>query len=79
VNPAGNGNAEDYRRYLGLGLNLPIPVLAGALLGYWADGRFGTRPWLLVAGAAVGMVLGFGAFLATALRSEGGKDPRGRT
>jgi F0F1-type ATP synthase assembly protein I len=79
VNPAGNGNSGDYRRYLGLGLVLPLPALAGALLGYWADGRFGTRPWLLVAGAAAGTVLGFAAFLSAALRPEGGKPPRGRT
>jgi len=28
-------------------------------LGYWADQRFGTAPWLLVAG----VVVGFGSFV----------------
>ena len=31
-------------------------------VGYWLDGRFGTRPWLLVAGAFLGMGLGFWLF-----------------
>lgn len=27
-------------------------------LGWWLDGRLGTKPWLLLAGAAVGLTLG---------------------
>jgi F0F1-type ATP synthase assembly protein I len=28
------------------------------LLGYWADGRFGTVPWLSVTGAILGFAVG---------------------
>jgi hypothetical protein len=28
------------------------------LLGYWADGRFGTAPWLSVTGAILGFAVG---------------------
>lgn len=33
-----------------------------ALAGWWLDGRFGTRPWFLVAGALFGLVSGMLAF-----------------
>lgn len=39
-----------------------IPVAMG--LGYWADTRFDTSPWLLLAGA----VLGFAAFVLRLVR-----------
>jgi len=38
------------------------------LVGWWLDGRLGTRPWLLVAGALVGLALGLYSFLRTVLR-----------
>jgi F0F1-type ATP synthase assembly protein I len=34
-----------------------IPVAGG--IGYWADSRFGTAPWLLL----LGLVLGFASFV----------------
>jgi len=39
-----------------------IPVATG--IGYWLDGRFGTSPYLLILGAA----LGFAAFVTRLLR-----------
>ena len=37
-----------------------VPSVGFTLLGVWADGSFGTKPWLMV----VGIVAGFlGAFL----------------
>jgi F0F1-type ATP synthase assembly protein I len=30
-----------------------------AALGYWLDGRFGTEPWLVTVGAALGFFVGF--------------------
>lgn len=76
MDPAGNGDSGDYRKFLGLGIELAFPVVAGSLLGHWADGRFGTKPWLLLAGATVGVILGFTAFLAAVLRGGNGKGPR---
>jgi F0F1-type ATP synthase assembly protein I len=29
-----------------------------ALIGYWVDGRFGTRPWGTIVGVVVGLVGG---------------------
>ena len=31
----------------------------GALLGYWLDTQFETKPWLLVSGILLGLVAGF--------------------
>lgn len=39
-----------------------IPIATG--LGYWADTRFDTSPWLLIAGAA----LGFASFVLRLVR-----------
>ena len=76
MGPAGDGGSDDYRKYLGLGIQLPVPALLGALAGWWADGRFGTQPWLLIAGASLGTAAGFGVFLSVVLRAEGRSGPR---
>lgn len=50
---------------LGLGTSLAATVLAGLGVGYWLDRRWGTEPWLLIAGAVLGL-LGAGVhFIAT--------------
>lgn len=45
-------------RYAGLGLELAGAVAGLTLLGYWLDGRWGTAPWLMLAGLAIGLVGG---------------------
>ena len=42
-------------------------ILLGGL-GYWADGRLGTAPWLLVVGLVLGIVIGFYEIVKTSLR-----------
>ncbi len=34
-----------------------VPTLPLIMLGNWLDGKFATKPWLLLAGAAVGGVI----------------------
>ncbi len=72
--PSG-GDARDWTRgvrdaapLLGLGLTLAVTVLAGLGAGYWLDGRLGTRPWLLLLGAC----LGVGAAMYHFIRSVAG-------
>ena len=43
-----------------VGIMFPVAIAFGSLIGHWLDGRFGTSPWLLLAG--------FGFGVATALR-----------
>jgi len=45
-------------------LEAVFALLIGAGIGYWADTRFGSSPWLLVIGTA----LGFAAFVVRLFR-----------
>jgi len=45
-------------RHSGVGLELAGATAGLALIGYWVDGRFGTRPWGTVIGVVVGLVGG---------------------
>ena len=44
---------------LGLGFEIAVPVLLFLFAGYKVDGWLGTRPWVMLAGMALGMVVGF--------------------
>ena len=54
--------------YLSLGTSLAAPVVVLALFGRWLDVKWGTEPWLLLAGSLLGMVTGFYSFFRTVLR-----------
>jgi F0F1-type ATP synthase assembly protein I len=43
----------------GLGLALGLSALLGALLGHYLDQRWGTGPWLTLAGTLGGTAVGF--------------------
>lgn len=53
--------------YLTLGLQLALSVVAFFFLGRWLDGKFGTDPWLMLAGLVVGTGGGLTAFLVRAV------------
>ncbi|HMK39300.1 MAG TPA: AtpZ/AtpI family protein [Bacteroidota bacterium] len=55
-----------YGPYLTLGLQLAITVVVFFFLGRWLDGKFGTEPWLMLAGLAVGVTGGLTGFLMKA-------------
>jgi ATP synthase protein I len=59
-----------YMRYTGIGLQFVIAMLLPVGLGYWLDGKFGTSPWLLVAGAVLGAVGAMVWVVRTVLRME---------
>jgi F0F1-type ATP synthase assembly protein I len=59
---------------LGLGTTLAVTVLAGLGLGYWADQRFGTKPWLLLLGACLGIAAALVHFFSTVAGSSKGPD-----
>lgn len=58
--------------YMGLGFELVVPIIAGVLLGYWADSRWGTEPWLTLTGALLGIAAGFLNFFRSVLPPKGG-------
>ncbi len=55
----------------GLGLVMAATAVAGAWLGYYLDGRWGTGPWLTLAGTLVGVAAGFVEVMSV-LRRVGG-------
>ncbi len=69
--PGRNDYTEIIRRaapYMGLGGVFAATIALLAWLGHWLDGRFGSRPWLTLCGALLGMAIGFYNFIATILR-----------
>jgi ATP synthase protein I len=46
-------------QYMGLGLTWALSVMLFLGVGAWLDGRLGTSPFLLIAGAFVGAAAGF--------------------
>lgn len=47
-------------------------LVLGALAGWWIDERLGTRPWVLLAGTALGLIVGMYAVARVALRPPPG-------
>jgi F0F1-type ATP synthase assembly protein I len=45
-------------RYSGVGLELAGATAGLAFVGYWIDRRFGTQPWGILGGVAIGLVGG---------------------
>ena len=56
-----------YGPYLTLGLQLAITVIVFFFIGRWLDGAFGTAPWLMLAGLAVGVTGGMISFFRTVI------------
>lgn len=56
--------------YLRAASSLGAGVALGVIAGYLADGWLGTKPWLLLAGSAVGMALGMYAFVKALAEAE---------
>ncbi|MEI6691491.1 MAG: AtpZ/AtpI family protein [Chlorobium sp.] len=58
--------------YMGLGLQIAASFAFFVLLGFWADGKLGTSPLLLLAGVVLGM-LGMTLVLMKVVRSANKK------
>jgi F0F1-type ATP synthase assembly protein I len=67
------GSRRPVQSLLGLGFELVVPIVLFMFAGRWLDGRLGTKPWLLIAGALLGSVVGFWGFVRRALAAGGGE------
>ena len=71
-------------RYSSVGLELAGATAGLALIGYWVDSHFGTRPWGMLAGVIIGLVGGLYNLIRESLaavrdaQSEDRKDQRDR-
>ncbi len=54
-----NGEDTSYYKYVQIGLELAAGVGLGLWAGYRLDQKFGSAPWLMLAGAAGGLAAGF--------------------
>jgi ATP synthase protein I len=64
-------------RFSGHGLNLALSTALFLLLGWWVDGKLGSRPLFTVIGALVGAAAGFYSLLQHVLfrpRDRGGPE-----
>lgn len=61
VPPTGSGSRDSWQAWAtwgSLGMEFAAGIVVFFLLGSWADARWGTDPWLRLAGTFVGIVLG---------------------
>jgi hypothetical protein len=54
--PSFTNPGRGFARYAGLGLQFGAVLTLLALAGAWGDARFGSAPWLLLLGVALGFV-----------------------
>jgi F0F1-type ATP synthase assembly protein I len=65
-----NDRWEGLRRagpYMGIGTMFAASLLLLTWAGYKADGWLGTKPWLSLGGALLGLIVGFYNFFAVVL------------
>ncbi len=67
---------RDAAPLLGLGLTRAVTVLVGLGAGYWLDGRLGTRPWLLLLGACLGVAAAMVHFVRSVAGPSKGRPDR---
>lgn len=60
--------------YLGIGSFFVVSILGGLFLGMWLDKKWNTEPWLMLAGIALGLFLGFYHFFKVVLDEGKRKD-----
>ena len=53
----------------GLGLEFIVAVAVVGGVGWWADKRLGTLPWLTLVGVAIGFAVGLWTVVKAAMKS----------
>lgn len=65
---AANAESASWHRMSGIGFEFIAALGLGAGVGWWLDGRFGSSPWLLVAGSGLGFAVGLWSMVKAAQR-----------
>lgn len=66
----GDRKDEGPAQNIGLGLQFVVTVMVCLFIGQWLDRKFGTTPWLLLAGMMLGAGLGLWSLLRIARGQE---------
>jgi len=61
---------KDLAYYSSWGFDFAASVLVFTYLGYWLDKKYSTRPWLTVAGALLGVFIGYYSFWVSLKKNE---------
>jgi len=72
--PGKKGLASAYGSHATVGLQFALTILVFGGLGGWLDSELGTLPWLMIAGACLGMVGGFISLLKKFSSTSGGSE-----
>lgn len=59
--------SKDIGQFLTLGIQLAVTVVVCFFIGRWLDGMFGTSPWLMILGLALGISGGMISFIRASL------------
>ena len=65
---AGADDGASWHRLAGIGVEFVAAVGVFAAIGWWADRKFGTSPWLLLAGCGIGFAGGLWNMVRAAQR-----------
>lgn len=65
--------------HAGIGLEMAAPIVVFVFIGYKLDERWGTDPWLVVLGAALGMTVGFYSLFKRYLPKKSNTDDEDRS
>ena len=71
--------STEFGPFLTLGLQLAISVVVFFFLGRWLDGKFGTAPWLMLLGAAMGITGALIGFIRKAVEIGKKQDEEAET
>ena len=62
-------------RFSAAGIEFVVAFCVPLLAGRWADGRYGTHPWLTLVGLVVGLAAAIYGLVRTGLRYQAQQDP----
>ncbi|MCE7934236.1 MAG: AtpZ/AtpI family protein [Chlorobi bacterium CHB2] len=67
---SGRSTMQQLSPDLGMGFQLAAAMAVFGGVGWWADSKYGTAPWLLVVGVVLGATGGLISMIRTSLRSQ---------
>ena len=76
--PDENGNRQSWMRHSGIGIEFAGAVGGFALLGYWIDRHWDTKPWGLLICLALGMTGATYNLIRTSMKAFRSEPPRDR-